>query len=108
MQREKLIEKQAAKLSRQISRPISSGSPAPAPSPTPAARGLAAICVRRIARRAFLLWDRTRGGIKMCFGINASNQKLVTVRPDLKSIRISSRPTASRCRRSDLAAAIYL
>ncbi len=36
---------------------------------------------------ALLLWDRTRGAIKMCFGMNASNQKLVTVRPDLKSIK---------------------
>jgi NitT/TauT family transport system substrate-binding protein len=32
---------------------------------------------------AMLLWDRTRGGIKSCFAMNATDQKLVTVRPDL-------------------------
>ena len=42
---------------------------------------------RRRDRIKLLLWDRTRGAIKMCFGMNASNQKLVTVRPDLKSIK---------------------
>ncbi len=36
---------------------------------------------------AMLLWDRTRGGVKSCFAMNATNQKLVTVRADLKSIK---------------------
>ena len=36
---------------------------------------------------AMLLWDRTRGGIKSCFAMNATNQKLVTVRPDLKAVK---------------------
>jgi len=36
---------------------------------------------------AMLLWDRTRGAIKSCFAMNATNQKLVTVRPDLKAIK---------------------
>jgi len=36
---------------------------------------------------AMLLWDRTRGGIKSCFAMNATDQKLVTVRADLKTIR---------------------
>ncbi len=35
---------------------------------------------------AMLLWDRTRGGVKSCFAMNATNQKLLTVRPDLKSV----------------------
>ncbi len=36
---------------------------------------------------AMLLWDRTRGGIKSAFAMNATNQKLVTVNPKLKTIR---------------------
>ncbi len=36
---------------------------------------------------AMLLWDRTKGAVKSCFAMNASNQKLVTVRPELKTIR---------------------
>ncbi len=35
---------------------------------------------------AMLLWDRTRGGVKSCFAMNETDQKLVTVRADLKSI----------------------
>lgn len=35
---------------------------------------------------AMLLWDRTRGGIRSCFAMNATDQKLVTVRPDLRRI----------------------
>jgi len=35
---------------------------------------------------AMLLWDRTRGGVKSCFAMNATDQKLLTVRPELKSI----------------------
>ncbi len=35
---------------------------------------------------ALLLWDRTRGGIKSCFAMNATDQKLLTVRPDLRTI----------------------
>ena len=35
---------------------------------------------------AILLWDRTRGAVRSCFAMNATDQKLVTVRPDLKSI----------------------
>ena len=35
---------------------------------------------------ALLLWDRTRGGVKSCFAMNATDQKLLTVRPDLASI----------------------
>ena len=35
---------------------------------------------------AMLLWDRTRGAIKSCFAMNATDQKLVTVRPDLRRI----------------------
>ena len=35
---------------------------------------------------AILLWDRTRGAVKSCFAMNATDQKLVTVRPGLKSI----------------------
>lgn len=36
---------------------------------------------------AMLLWDRTRGGVKSCFAMNATDQKLLTVRPDLKSVK---------------------
>lgn len=36
---------------------------------------------------AMLLWDRTRGGVKSCFAMNATNQKLVTVRPELREIK---------------------
>ena len=36
---------------------------------------------------AMLLWDRTRGGIKSCFAMNATNQKLVTVRPGLNEVK---------------------
>lgn len=36
---------------------------------------------------ALLLWDRTRGGIKSCFAMNATDQKLLTVRPDLRTIQ---------------------
>jgi NitT/TauT family transport system substrate-binding protein len=39
------------------------------------------------AQGAMLLWDRTRGGVKSCFAMNATNQKLLTVRPDLMSIK---------------------
>ncbi|KMO36282.1 hypothetical protein VQ02_15965 [Methylobacterium variabile] len=35
---------------------------------------------------AMLLWDRSRGAIKSCFAMNAVDQKLVTVRPDLRRI----------------------
>ena len=35
---------------------------------------------------AMLLWDRTRGGVKSCFAMNASDQKLLTVRPGLNRI----------------------
>ena len=47
---------------------------------------------------ALLLWDRTRGGIKSCFAMNATDQKLLTVRPDLRTIHdLAFRRTASRC-----------
>ena len=36
---------------------------------------------------AMLLWDRTRGGVKSCFAMNATNQKLLTVRPELRTIK---------------------
>ncbi len=36
---------------------------------------------------AMLLWDRTRGGVKSCFAMNATDQKLVTVRPDLATVK---------------------
>lgn len=36
---------------------------------------------------AMLLWDRTRGGVKSCFAMNATEQKLLTVRPELKSVK---------------------
>ena len=36
---------------------------------------------------AMLLWDRTRGAVKSCFAMNETDQKLLTVRPDLKSIK---------------------
>ena len=36
---------------------------------------------------AMLLWDRTRGGVKSCFAMNATNQKLLTVRADLKAVK---------------------
>src|ERR1700712_2535305 len=32
---------------------------------------------------AMLLWDRTRGGVKSAFAMNANNQRLVTVNPRL-------------------------
>jgi NitT/TauT family transport system substrate-binding protein len=35
---------------------------------------------------AMLLWDRSRGAIKSCFAMNATDQKLLTVRPDLQRI----------------------
>lgn len=35
---------------------------------------------------AMLLWDRSRGAIKSCFAMNATDQKLLTVRPDLRRI----------------------
>jgi NitT/TauT family transport system substrate-binding protein len=35
---------------------------------------------------AMLLWDRTRGAIKSCFAMNATDQKLLTVRPGLTKI----------------------
>jgi NitT/TauT family transport system substrate-binding protein len=35
---------------------------------------------------AMLLWDRTRGGIKSCFAMNATDQKLLTVRPELSKL----------------------
>ncbi len=35
---------------------------------------------------AMLLWDRTRGGIKSCFAMNATDQKLLTVRPELRTV----------------------
>ena len=35
---------------------------------------------------AFVLWDRTRGGIRSCFAMNATDQKLLTVRADLTKI----------------------
>jgi NitT/TauT family transport system substrate-binding protein len=35
---------------------------------------------------AMLLWDRTRGGVKSCFAMNATDQKLVTVRAGLNAI----------------------
>lgn len=41
---------------------------------------------------AMLLWDRTRGGIRSCFAMNATDQKLVTVRPDLARVA-DLRPT---------------
>jgi NitT/TauT family transport system substrate-binding protein len=36
---------------------------------------------------AILLWDRTRGAVKSCFAMNETDQKLVTVRPGLTSIK---------------------
>jgi NitT/TauT family transport system substrate-binding protein len=36
---------------------------------------------------AMLLWDRTRGGVKSCFAMNATDQKLLTVRTDLKAVK---------------------
>lgn len=35
---------------------------------------------------AMLLWDRTRGTVKSCFAMNATDQKLLTVRPGLNTI----------------------
>jgi NitT/TauT family transport system substrate-binding protein len=35
---------------------------------------------------AMLLWDRSRGAIKSCFAMNATDQKLLTVRSDLRRI----------------------
>ena len=35
---------------------------------------------------AMLLWDRTRGTVKSCFAMNASDQKLLTVRAGLNAI----------------------
>ena len=35
---------------------------------------------------AMLLWDRTRGAVKSCFAMNASEQKLLTVRPGLNTV----------------------
>ena len=45
---------------------------------------------------AMLLWDRTRGGVKSCFAMNATDQKLVTVRPELRPSATCCPPTASR------------
>ncbi|MFV0281688.1 MAG: ABC transporter substrate-binding protein [Rhodoblastus sp.] len=36
---------------------------------------------------AMLLWDRSKGAIKSCFAMNATNQMLLTVRPDLKTVK---------------------
>ena len=36
---------------------------------------------------ALLLWDRTRGGVKSAFAMNATNQRLLTVNPAVHSIR---------------------
>ena len=36
---------------------------------------------------AMLLWDRTRGGVKSAFAMNATNQKLLTVNPKLNGVR---------------------
>lgn len=86
MEREKLIEKQAAKLglpslkanfvrlagTGPVTDALLSGSLQFASGGSPG---------------AMLLWDRTKGGIKCCFAMNATNQKLVTVRPDLKSVK---------------------
>ena len=35
---------------------------------------------------AILVWDRTRGGVKSCFAMNETEQKLITVRPGLATI----------------------
>jgi len=86
MQREKLIEKQAAKLGL----PNLKANFVRLAGTGPVTDALLAGSLQFASGGspgALLLWDRTRGGIKMCFGINASNQKLVTVRPDLKSIK---------------------
>ena len=32
-----------------------------------------------------LLWDRTRGAVKSCFAMNATDQKLLTVNPELQA-----------------------
>ena len=39
------------------------------------------------APAAMLLWDRTRGGVKSTFAMNANNQRLVTVNPKLASVK---------------------
>ena len=86
MQREKLIEKQAAKLGL----PNLKANFVRLAGTGPVTDALLAGSLQFAcggSPGALLLWDRTRGGIKMCFGINASNQKLVTVRPDLKAIK---------------------
>ena len=36
---------------------------------------------------ALLLWDRTRGNVKSAFAMNATNQRLLTVNPAIRSIR---------------------
>ena len=36
---------------------------------------------------ALLLWDRTRGTVKSAFAMNATNQRLLTVNPAVKSVR---------------------
>lgn len=36
---------------------------------------------------ALLLWDKTRGAMKSAFAMNATNQRLLTVNPALKTIR---------------------
>ncbi len=36
---------------------------------------------------ALLLWDRTRGTVKSAFAMNATNQRLLTVNPAVKTIR---------------------
>ena len=39
------------------------------------------------APAAMLLWDRTRGGVKSAFAMNANNQRLVTVNPKLTAVK---------------------
>ena len=34
-----------------------------------------------------LLWDRTHGAVKSCDAMNADNSKLLTIRPELKTVR---------------------
>jgi NitT/TauT family transport system substrate-binding protein len=86
MEREKLIEKHAAKLglpslkanfvrlagTGPVTDALLSGSLQFASGGSPG---------------AMLLWDRTKGGIKCCFAMNATNQKMVSVRPELKAIK---------------------
>ena len=86
MQREKLIEKHAARLglpNLKVNYVKFAGT-------GPVTDALLAGSLQFAsggAPGAMLLWDRTRGAVKSCFAMNASNQKLVTVRPDLKTIK---------------------